>query len=299
MNPVRMIVLGVALLAGMVCVGLLARGMVASKPRPAAPIAQIVHPTVQVLVAKRDLSVGEHVGEADMGWQAWPAENVNPAYVTDAGAARAGSPPAAPTFTSTAGQMASAATAAVSGQALGAGASFVGTIVREKILSGEPLIAEKLVRPGAAGAMAVSLDAGMRALALPLTAESAAGGFILPGDHVDLVLNRQVETPATGGAPAGKTFAANTVIKNVRVLAIDQNTGPQKGDAVIGATATVELSPDQVRTVVEAKAAGQLTFILRSYADAGGPPVIGEDAPQASVVNVYRAGAPATVMVTR
>ena len=305
MNPIRLIVLGVALVAGMACVALLARGMAASKPHvtPIA-VAAPAAPTVRVLVAKRDLPVGEHIAEADMSWHVWPADNVNPTYITD-GPART-----APVtgLAGTAGQVADAAKSAMADPAQGAGAALIGSIVKERILAGEPFSTLKIVHPGSAGAMAVTLDPGMRAMALPLSAESAAGGFILPGDHVDVVLSRQSDS--NGGAaniqvgqPVIKVYSADIVLKNVRVLAIDQNTGPQKGDAVVGATATVEVTPEQARTLVIAKAAGQLTFILRSYADAGGPPTQGQD-PQGGqtageTVHIYRPSGAATVMVNR
>ncbi len=301
MNPVRMIILGVALLAGVACVALLARGMAASKPHVVAASAPLpLHPMVQVLVAKHDLSVGDHIGETDMGWQAWPQDAVNPVYVTNGPA----QPANAPGLAGAAGQLASAAKTAMANPAQGPGASLLGAIVREKILSGEPIIPQKLVRPGSAGVMAVVLDPGMRAMAVPLSAESAAGGFILPGDHVDVVLSRQVDaSPAAGGLSSGKLFTATTVLRNVRVLAIDQNTGPQKGEAVVGATATVQVTPAETEKLVIAKAAGQLTLVLRSYADAAGPTESGGE-PQggqgaSSLVRVFRNGVSTPVVVSR
>jgi pilus assembly protein CpaB len=153
--------------------------------------------------------------------------------------------------------------------------------------------------------MAVTLDAGMRAMAVPLTAESAVGGFILPGDHVDIVMSRQLDA-STGGAPgAGKQVVATVVLNNVRVLAIDQNNaGPQKTVAEVGATATVEVSPEQAEQLVIAKGLGQLTLVLRSYADAAGPATSGSNAPSGGngngdVVRVFSPGESSSVMVTQ
>ena len=301
MNPVRMIVLGVALLAGIGCVALLARGMASSKPHVVTVATAPQHPMIQVLVAKRDLAVGDHVGEADMGWQPWPQEGLNPAYITD-GAVQ----PATANLAGAANQLAGAAKTAMAGPAGAPGASLVGAIVREKILSGEPIMPQKLVRPGTAGVMAVTLDPGMRAMAVPLSAESAAGGFILPGDHVDVVLSRQIDAPPSPGgvtASTAKLYSATTVLKNVRVLAVDQNTGAQKTDSVVGATATVEVTPEETETLVIAKSAGQLTLVLRSYADAAGPTRAGGE-PQGplaatSIVRVYRNSVPTPVVVSR
>ncbi len=295
MNPVRMIILAVAVLAGMACVAVLVRGMASNQPHATAPS----HPTVQVLVAKRDLAVGDRIDTPDVSWQAWPADATNPAYIVD------GPPTVAPgqNLTGAATRVADAAKVAVSGPSP-ALTSVVGTLVRMPILAGEPVLRSKLVRAGAAGVMAVTLDPGMRAMALPLTAESAVGGFILPGDHVDIVLSQQLDRDDGLGSagPAGKDkhFAARVVLNNVRVLAIDQsNVGPDKGIAQIGATATVEVSPDQAQQLVVAKNDGQLTFVLRSYADAAGPATSGGASGNSGVVRVFTPGGSSSVMVTQ
>ncbi len=292
-----MIILAVAVLAGMACVAVLARGMASSQPRVAAPPP---HPTVQVLVAKRDLAVGDRIDTPDIGWQAWPADTSNPAYIVD------GAPTVAPSqnLTGTATRMADAAKVAVSGPSP-ALTAIVGTLVRAPILTGEPILKSKLVHAGEAGVMAVTLDAGMRAMAVPLTAESAVGGFILPGDHVDIVMSRQLDPSTSGGlgSGGGKRVAASVVLNNVRVLAIDQNNaGPQKSIAQVGATATVEVSPEQAEQLVIAKGVGQLTLVLRSYADAAGPATSGSGSPSGGngdVVRVFSPGESSSVMVTQ
>jgi pilus assembly protein CpaB len=278
------------MLAGMACVAMLARGMASSKPRPVAAAPAIAHPVVQVLVAKRDLAVGDRIDVPDVGWQDWPVESTNAAYFVSAGA------PVAPNqnLASAASHIADAAQKAVAGPGSGAMAAVIGDLVRSPILTGEPILKSRLVHAGSAGVMAVTLDAGKRAMALPLTVESAVGGFILPGDHVDVVMSRQIDTPQTLTGAASKQVIANVVLSNVRVLAIDQsNTSPQKLAAQVGATATVEVSPDQADQLVAAKAMGQLTLVLRSYADAGGPATSGSDSPAgAGVGNVVRVFSP-------
>jgi pilus assembly protein CpaB len=179
----------------------------------------------------------------------------------------------------------------------------LGALVRTPILAGEPVLTSKLVHAGAAGVMAVTLDPGKRAMALPLTAESAVGGFILPGDHVDVVMSRPVEGPPGVPGNQAKQVVASVVLNNVRVLAIDQNNaGPQKIAAQVGATATVEVSPEQAEQLVVAKAVGQLTLVLRSYADAAGPATSGTGASTGGggdVVRVYAPGETSAVMVTQ
>jgi len=305
MNTARMAILGAASVAGVVCVGIVLHGMAGAKPPPAVVVAAPPPaPTVRVLVAKRNLNVGDRIQGADMGWQTWPADGLNPAFTTD------GAGPTAPQvgggqlgkIKSAAGQLASAAKSAVNNPADGPGGVFVGAIVREQISANEPLIAAKVVKSGQSGVMAVTLDPGMRAVALPLTAESAAGGFILPGDHVDVLMTRQLDAPANATTQQ-RGFLTSTVMRNVRVLAVDQNMAAQKSPSAIGATATVEATPKQAEYLVLAKASGTLTLALRSYADAAGGAEVGSmgrtEAGAGMAVRVFRNSAPTSVTVTR
>ena len=299
MNTARMAILGVASLAGVCCVGVLLHGMAGAKAPPKPVVVAVAPPpptTVRVLVARHDMNVGDRIEAADMNWQAWPISGLNPAFTTDgAGAA----PPPQGQLGHAVGAVADAAHAAMSNPADGAGSRFVGAIVRDRISMNEPLIAAKVVQAGGSGVLAVTLDPGMRAVALPLTAESAAGGFILPGDHVDVLLARQVDA-AAGGAGG---HVISTVMKNVRVLAVDQNMSAQKAASAIGATATVEATPAQAEMLVLAKASGTLTLSLRSYADAaGGAQVgsLGRDGQGAGMaVRVFRNGVASAVQVSQ
>jgi pilus assembly protein CpaB len=301
MNTTRMAILVVALFAGVVCVGVVLRGMASARRVAPVVVAAPVdtHPTVRVLVAKHDLGVGDKIGPDDMSWQTWPAEALNPAFITDGPPKVAGAGQLAKV-----GQAADAVKAAMSSPAQGVGASLIASIVRERILANEPIVRTKLVHAGAGGVMAVTLDPGMRAVALPLTAESAAGGFILPGDHVDVLLTRGTEGANSGTNTSGSItsgHATSTVMRNVRVLAIDQNTGAPKGSAVIGATATVECTPAQAEYLVLAKASGSLTLMLRSYADSQGEAETGVQTRQGSdtVVRVFRTSTATPVMVSQ
>jgi len=306
MNTTRMAILVVALIAGIACVGVVLHGMASARRVAPVVVAAPVqpHPVVRVLVAKHDLNVGDKVGPDDMSWQTWPAEALNPAFITD------GPPKTAPTgqLAGKVDQAADAVKAAMSDPAKGVGASLVASIVRERIIANEPIVRTKLVHPGAGGVMAVTLDPGMRAVALPLTAESAAGGFILPGDHVDVLLTRTLDASASAssGVPNGgggnQTHVTNTIMKNVRVLAIDQSIGAPKTNAEIGATATVECTASQAEYLVVAKASGSLTLMLRSYADAAGPAEIGVQPHRIeadNVVRVFRTSASTPVTVTQ
>ena len=297
MKPVRIIVLAVAAVAA-IGLALLVRGMLAGKPtsqaNAAAPISQpAAKPMARVLVAKRDLKIGDRLTAADMDWQEWPVEAVNAAYVTDGSVAAARPVPAVDTHAVAKGAKpprpgspeAKAAEAAVqAGRAMeelsGAGpkGNFVGAVVREPFLAGEPIVEGKLVRAGESGYMAVVLQPGMRAMAVAVTVETGAGGFILPGDRVDVILAAQVNTENdTEGTPR-KAYSSATVLRNIKVLAIDQATKPENGaTTVVGATATLELGPREAEALALAKTLGDLSLTLRSYADAQGPSGLGED----------------------
>lgn len=292
MGRVRLIIIGVVALVLAFGAALVARTAATPRPPKAAPVV-VASAQVQVLVAKRDMAVGERVEPSALGWQSWPAANVNPLYITDGAAA--------PVATDSKAKL-----AAVANDAIGAAksavigpdaklASYTGAVVREHISAGDPIIDSKLVHAGAGGVMAVTLQPGMRAMSVPLTPETAAGGFILPGDHVDVVQIRR----------ADGVIASSTVMKNVRVLAIDQNlnaTPAKAGATQIGATATLELSPPQAEDMVLAKAQGDLTLVLRSYADAAGPTNTGDirrASEQSPVVRIYRNGVATEVKVAR
>ena len=141
----------------------------------------------------------------------------------------------------------------------------------------------------------------MRAMAIRVTVETAAGGFILPGDRVDVVLTRESNLSNMGqGEGQRSKFTSATVMQNIKVLAIDQST--RAGDdeqAVIGATATLEVGPSDAEALALAKSEGELSLVLRSYADTGGPSgsVGARAAREVAAVRVYRGGAPEVVVV--
>jgi pilus assembly protein CpaB len=298
-----MSILAVALFAGLACVGLLAHSMAAGKSRQpvviaaAAPVAVVEKPMTEVLVAVHDLQVGDRLTAADMRWQPFPQEAINPAYIVNGPAPTTPRTDRAKVAAGVATAAGAAKTLVVGPTADGAAGKMVDAIVRESILTGEPILERKVVHAGAAGMMAVTLDPGKRAIAVPLSAESAAGGFILPGDHVDIVQSRAVD--AAGGP---KRVATSTVLENVRVLAIDQNTKPQKtANTAVGATATVEVSAAQAEALIAAKAQGDLTLTLRSYAETRGGSRLGPGASPGpvAVVRVFRNGVPTDVKVPR
>ncbi len=142
--------------------------------------------------------------------------------------------------------------------------------------------------------MSVVLTPGMRAMSLPVTVEASAGGFILPGDRVDVLTSHPSRDQDQG-------FTAETVLRNVRVLAIDQQTQPAgNSQAMVGAVVTLEIPAADTEVIARAKAQGNVMLALRSYADLGGP--AGRGGPSAIAggsVRVIRAGQASEVTVTR
>ncbi len=310
MGRARIIVLAVAAVAA---IGLMfmVRTMMSPKPAPATVVAAAPpqKPTTEVLVATADLPIGKRLERSDIDWQDWPIDALNPQFITSGAApppppvvaeavadkkdakAKAGEPPAPE------------ASAPAAAQLSGAGArdQLVGAIVKEPILKGEPISERKLVRAGEGGYMSVVLQPGMQAVSLPVTVETGAGGFILPGDRVDVIQSRRVDKAASGnGGGGGQDVESRTILKNSRVLAVDQATEPPKGDkAVVGAVATLEVAAADAPLVARAKTQGDVILALRSYADAGGPSgrTVSDGANEQ--VKVIRAGQTSEVMVSQ
>ncbi|HWQ87236.1 Flp pilus assembly protein CpaB [Brevundimonas sp.] len=303
MKPARIIVICVAAVAAIgLALVVRAMGSPSKTPTAVATAAAVpARPMAKVLVAAKDLQPGQRLTEGDLDWKDWPVDEVNPAFITDgtvplpAAEAVAAKPADKPE-----GAVASVTRAATNLATGGAKADYIGSVVREPILAGEPIVSRKIVRAGDSGYMAAYLEPGMRAMAIRVTVETAAGGFILPGDRVDVLLTRETTLANVGTQEGDRSkFASSTVMQNIKVLAIDQST--RAGDdeqAVVGATATLEVGPRDAEALALAKSEGELSLVLRSYADTAGPS--GRVAPavrQSSAVRVYRGGAPEVVVV--
>ena len=231
MKAARLVVLGVALAAGGVAAFLASRS---HEPEPAKePVAQIE--TADVLIAKGDLPRGQVIAASDIGWQAWPTTAMNSNFIK-----KSDRPDAIN--------------------------EFVGAIVRVPIASGEPIREPAVVFAKGSGFLAAVLPRGMRAVAMDISPESAAGGFILPEDHVDVVLTRRDKAAEkTSGI---EKYVTETILRNVRVLGIDQAVDEKDGQkVVVGKTATLELTSPQAETLALSRQLGTLSLALRSLVD--------------------------------
>ena len=323
MKPARIAVICVAAVAAIGLAFVMRNIMSPGEPvvvaSAAAPEAV---PMAKVLVAARDLKPGQRLTEADLDWKDWPVAEVNPAFITDGSVALPKPPTPAEAETAAkevkkgagddqavegadksggkpAGAVAAVTRAATEMATGGAKADYVGSVVREPILAGEPIVPRKIVRAGDSGYLAAYLEPGMRAMAIRVSVETAAGGFILPGDRVDVLLTRQTTLSNIAGATQESKFASSTVMRNVKVLAIDQTTRAAEDEqAVVGATATLELGPQDAEALALAKSEGDLSLVLRSYADTEGPSGrVAQPPRQNTVVRVYRGGEADTVVV--
>lgn len=294
MSAVRLFILVIAAIAA-IALAFVVRGAFAPKtPEAVAPVAVTAasqgQAVAKVLVAKRDLPVGTRLTATDFGWADWPAGSVNPAYITDGAA-----PQVQPTGAAGAAKKAAEAANGLFGGA--AVQSLVDAVVRETILSGEPIVATKIVRAGEGNFLSVVLAPGMRAIAVPVTVDTAAGGFIMPGDRVDVLLSRD--------AGEDKGLITQTVLRNLKVLAIDQAAEAVKdAKTMVGAVATLEVATGDAEAMVgaqaEARKGGSLILALRAYTDAGATAGRSDGATgPGRVVRVYRAGQASEVTVSR
>src|SRR5216684_5349654 len=253
MKTARIVVLAIAISAGGVA-AYLASG---SDPKPAATEAAAHLQTVDILVAKSDIGLGQSVTGDDVQWQTWPAATASTSFI------RRNERPEATK-------------------------EVVGSIARSPFIAGEPIREPKLVKATGSGFMAAILPTGMRAVSTEVSPETGAGGFILPNDRVDVILSKREKAGQSG---ATETVNSEIILANIRVLAIDQAPKEKDGqNAVVGRTVTLELKPEQAETLARARQSGTLALALRSIADLNMVENRSSDPRQSDNINVVRYG---------
>ena len=261
MSIARFVVLIIALSAGGVA-AYLARGTEEKSRTVPEPVAQL--PTVEILVAKSDIGLGQSVTPQDLQWQSWPASTASNSFI------RRNDRPDATT-------------------------QVAGSIARSPFLAGEPIREPKLVKANGSGFMAAILPTGMRAVSTEISPETGAGGFILPNDRVDVILSKREKNPAVSGS--ADVVNSEIILPNIRVLAIDQAPKEKDGqNAVVGKTVTLELKPEQAETLARARQTGTLALALRSIADLNAVENRSDDqaAKRGDSINVVRYGVPSS-----
>ena len=256
MKAARIVVLSVAIAAGGVAALLAGRS---EKPPEVKPEVAAKIDTVDILVARSDISMGASVAPGDIQWQPWPASAATGNFIRKSDRPQAIE-------------------------------NLAGQIARMPFVAGEPIREAKLVNAKGSGFMAAILPTGMRAVSTTISAETGAGGFILPNDHVDVILTRR-KADADKAAGGGDSHSSETVLTNVRVLAIDQNVQEKDGQkVVVGKTATLELTPAQTETLAVSQQLGTLSLALRSITDANQDAPQTDDNKRSSGVNIVRFG---------
>jgi len=228
-----MLLLGALVVA--IGTALAARSMLGGGATPQAAAAQQVAQGPKVLVAQRALPVGTIITQDSISYQAWPKDMVKDAYFIE-GEADVN--------------------------------KLIGTVVRFPVTAGQPVTQGALVRPGDRGFLAAALGPGMRAVTISVSGRSGVAGFVFPGDHVDLMLTQTVNSTGEGAMPLN---VAETIIRNLRVLATDQQTESKvvDGKTVVSTfgLVTIEVNPKLAEKIAVADKLGQLSLSLRSIAD--------------------------------
>lgn len=286
MSPMRLIILAVAAVAAIVA-AMMVRNM-STTVGPAQEVVvtkEVEVASAQVLVAVRDLQIGELLTPEDLRWAAWPKASMNVEFYTEE---------LAPDSMET----------------------LAGSVVRTPFFENEPILPQKIVQKGATGYMAALLKPGLRAISVEISAESASGGFILPNDRVDVLVTSanpgsfDLDEFEEYGVSAAYTenSLTTTLLENVRVLAIDQIfRQTDTGETAVGRVATLELSPADATLLTQTTRDGRITLALRSLGDAfaAGDEVISnsflfQDDPDKRAkgeVTIYRSGAPTTAQI--
>ena len=199
-----------------------------------APAPQVAAPapkkdeSVRVLVAEVDLPAGTFIKEEHMRWQVWPTASVPESYLLK----KATAPD-----------------------------DLYGAVIRRGIAAGEPITRQRIIKPGDRGFLAAVLTPGFRAIAIKIGADSGVAGLIFPGDRVDIILTHSIKREDDS-----EHRASETVLENVRILALDSRTNDEDGQAKLAKTTTIELTPKQVEVIAVARELGRLSLSLRALA---------------------------------
>ncbi|MEM8804404.1 MAG: Flp pilus assembly protein CpaB, partial [Pseudomonadota bacterium] len=167
----------------------MAKNLVAKKE--VKVVTKAAEQTVKVLVASRDIPMGDQVTEKGMQWQTWPRKASSAKYI-------------------------------VKSREPDAANKYAKAMARSGLVAGEPILKKKLIMPESGGFMAAILPKGMRAVSFKISPETGAGGFILPNDRVDVLLTRKLQSTSSGSSSSETVHVTETVLTNVRMLAIDQ-----------------------------------------------------------------------------
>jgi pilus assembly protein CpaB len=238
MSKMRVVMFALAIGSALVA-ALLAKGVIGRKPEVQVTEVNVIK-TTDVLVVAKDVLMGEKFLNGTLAWKSWPTDNIVPTMIT-----KDTKPEAIKEYTDARARIA--------------------------IYQGETVMDRKVLLPGKGGFMSSILPKGMRAISVAISSRSSAGGFILPDDRVDLILTSK---GGQSGNTTNKAVSSETVITNVRVLAVNQVYNPKgEADTVTvdkGENATIEVTPHQAEVIEMVESSGELSLALRSIAENDG-----------------------------
>lgn len=196
---------------------------------------------VQVLVARKPIQVGAFLKPDMFRWAKWPEDGVAETYLV---------------------KQEESETDQIE--------DLLGAVMRNSLTTGEPITSGQIIRPGERGFLAAVLNPGSRAVSVPINATTGISGFVFPGDSVDLLLTHTIK----GGSNVRR--ASETILRDIRILAVDQSVANEDGKPVIAKTATLEVLPKQAEKIAVAMEMGILSLTLRSLPveTAEGEPII-------------------------
>lgn len=284
MRPMTIILIAVALLAGGGATFMAKQVLEARAQESAERQAELAR-DVDVLVAANVLPMGRRLRAQDLRWDRWPTATVEATRVVTR---QEGRPPLE---------------------------HLQGTVLRRSVVPGEPITESAVFEPGKGGLMPGLIGPGKKAIGIVVSAATSASGFILPGDFVDVVLTLDLNMTKGGGLPSGGRYVAETILQEVRVLAVDQDVEPNgtggstvrrstkptsrdsgsdsedgqpENIAMVGKTVALEVTSEQAERVLAAQVSGKLSLVLRSLAH-GPENQIANSVPFVSDVEVSRA----------
>lgn len=234
-----------AIMGGAVIVAILVALIVQAKLSPGVGSGAVA--STEILVASKKLLIGEKIKPEDVRWQAWPESAVFKGMIKR------------------------------SEQVDEKDLSVYDTPLRRSIESGEPVTLQSVIADvkGGNNFLAASLEPGLRAVGVAVKANTSAGGFLSPGDHVDVVLSYTAKLKGDADKVAGnivQRYATQTVLSNVRVMAVDQNSKEDEAAEIkVAKTVTLEVTKEGAEILALAESMGDISLALRRLGEKDTP----------------------------